>query len=62
MTPEQQEAYDAYQQFGSKKAAAEHLGIPRSTFRGRLEAAERWRSIDPAAAEAARAGGMSDPA
>lgn len=53
MTPLQREAVEALEQHGSARAAARALGIPRETFRSRLEAAKR----DPAITESMAAVG-----
>ena len=55
MTPQQQEAVEAYERLGSKKAAARELGIDEKSLRKRLERAEKH--IDPAIADSMKAVG-----
>lgn len=55
-------AYSALQEYGSKAEAARALGIPRSTFRGRLSAYYAMADADPSIRAAASAGGIENPA
>lgn len=58
-----EEAYTAFQTYGTKQKAATALGIHLNTFSSRLAKAEEYRSkaFEPEILEAAAAGGIEDP-
>ncbi|MDP0925729.1 hypothetical protein Q0601_00945 [Paracoccus onubensis] len=59
MTPEQQAALDAMEQYGSQRKAAEALGISRAGLRSRLDGARKHVDPGPAVTEAAEKIGLN---
>jgi hypothetical protein len=60
MTPQQREALDAIDKYGSQAKAAKALGISRGGLRSRLQGAKKYQSADPSVKGAMQEVGMQD--
>jgi hypothetical protein len=60
MTPQQREAVEALEKYGSQRKAAEALGISRGGLRSRLSGAQKYLDADPAVQSAMQEIGMQD--
>ena len=60
MTPEQKQALEAMQKYGSQRLAAQALGLSRSGLRDRLYRAQAYKEADPAVKGAMADTGMQD--
>lgn len=60
MTPQQREAVEAIEKYGSQAKAAKALGISRGGLRSRLQGAKKYQSADPSIKTAMQEVGMQD--